>query len=110
MRRTQKSPLLLKDIRRRSVQQWDNDLPTDFANEFLEWSEELPNYRGATKPVDHMTVEIVKLHIIGDSSQNALLLYFEERRGVMNLIAQRACIGVWGNSCSTDEAVKYPKT
>ena len=64
--------LLLKDIWRLSGQQWDNNLPDDVSEKFLEWAAELPKLGEITIPRSYCrgTMETVELHVFGDSSQD----------------------------------------
>ena len=64
--------LLLKDIWRLSGQQWDNNLPDDVSEKFLEWAAELPKLSEITIPRSYFrgTIENVELHVFGDSSQD----------------------------------------
>ena len=63
--------LLLKDIWRLSGQQWDNNLPEDVSQKFLEWAAELPKLSEITIPRCYFrgTKKSVELHVFGDSSQ-----------------------------------------
>ena len=69
---TVKARLLLKDIWRLSGQQWDNNLPDDVSQTFLEWAAELPKLSEITIPRCYFrgTKESVELHVFGDSSQD----------------------------------------
>ena len=63
--------LLLKDIWRVSGQHWDEELPKDTVERFLEWSVELPKLAAITKPRSYFSgnFEHLELHMFGDSSQ-----------------------------------------
>ena len=62
--------LLLEDILRLTGQQWDNTLPDDVSEKFLEGAAELPNLSEMTIPSCYFrgTMESVELHVFGDSS------------------------------------------
>ena len=64
--------LLLKDIWRLSGQQWDNNLPDDVSEKFLEWAAELPKLSEITIPRSYFrgTIENFELHVFLDSSQD----------------------------------------
>ena len=64
--------LLLKDIWRLSGQQWDNNLPDDVGEKFLEWAAEVPKLSEITIPRAYFrgTIENVELHVFGDSYQD----------------------------------------
>ena len=64
--------LLLKDIFRLSGQQWDNKLPEDVGEKFLEWTAELPKLSEITIPRCYFRgiIESVELHVFGHSSQD----------------------------------------
>ena len=64
--------LLLKDIWRLSGQQWDNNLPDDVSEKFIEWAAELPKFSEITIPRSYFrgTIENVEIHVFGDSSQD----------------------------------------
>ena len=70
---TIKARLLLKDIWRLSGQQWDDNLPDEIVTKFLEWSRELSTLNEITIPRSYFcqTVEMIELHVFGDSSQDA---------------------------------------
>ena len=63
--------LLLKDIWRVSGQRWDEELPKDTVERFLEWSVELPKLAEITIPRSYFsgTFEDLELHMFGYSSQ-----------------------------------------
>ena len=63
--------LLLKDIWRVSGQHWDEKLPQDTVERFLEWSAELPKLAEITIPRSYFleNFEHLELHMFGDSSQ-----------------------------------------
>ena len=63
--------LLLKDIWRVSGQHWDEELPKDTVERFLEWSVELPKLAAITIPRSYFSgnFEHLELHMFGDSSQ-----------------------------------------
>ena len=63
--------LLLKDIWRVSGQHWDEELPKDTVERFLEWSVELPKLAAITIPRSYFSgnFEYLELHMFGDSSQ-----------------------------------------
>ena len=63
--------LLLKDIWRVSGQHWDEELPKDTVERFLEWSVELPKLAEITIPRSYFSgnFEHLELHMFGDSSQ-----------------------------------------
>ena len=63
--------LLLKDIWRVSGQYWDEELPKDTVERFLEWSVELPKLAEITIPRSYFAgnFEHLELHMFGDSSQ-----------------------------------------
>ena len=64
--------LLLKDVWRLSGQQWDNNLPDDVSENFLEWAAELPKLSDKKIPRSYFRgiIESVELHVFGDSSQD----------------------------------------
>ena len=66
--------LLLKDIWRVSGQHWDEELPRDTVERFLEWSVEQPKLPEITKSRSYFSgkFENLELHIFGESS-SALL-------------------------------------
>ena len=61
--------LLLKDLWRLSGQQWDNNLPENVSEKFLEWAAELPKLSKITIPRCYFRgiIESVELHVFGDS-------------------------------------------
>ena len=63
--------LLLKDIWRVSGQHWDEELPKDTVERFLEWSVELPKLAEITIPRSYFSGNFkqLELHMFGDSSQ-----------------------------------------
>ena len=63
--------LLLKDIWRVLGQLWDEELPKDKVERFLEWSEELLKLAGITIQRSHFSgnFEHLELYMFGDSSQ-----------------------------------------
>ena len=63
--------LLLKDIWRVSGQHWDEKLPKDTVERFLEWSVELLKLTEITIPRSYFygNFEHLELHMFGDSSQ-----------------------------------------
>ena len=63
--------LLLKDIWRVSGQHWDEELPKDTVERFLEWSVELTKLAEITIPRSYFSgkFEHLELHMFGDSSQ-----------------------------------------
>ena len=63
--------LLLKDIWRARGQYWDEELPKDTIENFLELSEELPKFSEITLPGSYFSgnFEQLELHMFGDSSQ-----------------------------------------
>ena len=69
---TVKARLLLKDIWRLNGQKWDDNLPDDIRNQFLEWMKELPSLSEITIPRSYFrgTLDCVELHMFGDSSQD----------------------------------------
>ena len=66
--------LLLKDIWRVSGQHWDEELPKDTVEKFLEWSVELPKFAEITLPRTYFSgnFELLELHMFGDSSQEVI--------------------------------------
>ena len=64
--------LLLKDNWRRSGQHWDEELPKDTVERFLEWSIELPKLGEIAIPRSYFSenFEHLELHMFGDSSQD----------------------------------------
>ena len=64
--------LLLKDLWRVSGQYWDEELPKDTVERFLEWSAELPKPDTFTVPRSYFSgnFEYPELHMFGDSSQD----------------------------------------
>ena len=64
--------LLLKDIWRVSGQHWDEELPIDTVERFLEWSVEQPKRVKITIPRSYFSgnFEHLELHMFGDSSQD----------------------------------------
>ena len=65
------SRLLLKDIWRVSGQHWDEELPKDTVEKFLEWSVELPKPAESTIPRSYFSGNFkhLELHMFGDTSQ-----------------------------------------
>ena len=63
--------LLQKDIWRVSGQRWDEELPKDTVERFLQWSVELPKLAEITIPRGYFSgnFEHLELHMFGDSSQ-----------------------------------------
>ena len=63
--------LLLKDIWCVSRQHWDEELPKDTVERFLEWSEELSQLAEIVIPRSYFSenFEHLELHVFGDSSQ-----------------------------------------
>ena len=63
--------MLLKDIWRVSGQHWDEELPNDTLERFLEWSVELPKLAKITIPRSYISVsfENLELHMFGYSYQ-----------------------------------------
>ena len=63
--------LLLKDIWRVSGQHWDEELPKDTVEKFLEWSVELPKLAEITIPRSYFSGNFkhLELHMFGDSSR-----------------------------------------
>ena len=68
-----KARLLWKDIWRLSGQYWDDNLPDENETKFLDWSKELSTLNEITTPISYFceTVEMIELHVFGDSSQDA---------------------------------------
>ena len=66
---TVKARLLLKENRRLSGEQWDDNIPGHLADTFLDWSEELTTLAEITIPRRYFDgqLEKVELHIFGDS-------------------------------------------
>ena len=64
--------LLLKDVWKISVQSWDDELPEDIRDKFLEWHSGLPLLWQLTIPRCYFTepVDQIELHMFGDSSQD----------------------------------------
>ena len=62
--------LLLKDICKISGQSWDDELPKDIRDKFLEWHSGLPLLGQLTIPRCYFTepVDEIELHMFGDSS------------------------------------------
>ena len=69
---TVRARLLLKDIRKISGQSWDDELPEDIRDKFLEWHSGLPLLGQLTIPRCFFTepVDQIELHMFGDSSQD----------------------------------------
>ena len=63
--------LLLKNIWRVSGQHWDEELPKDTVERFLEWSVKQPKLAEITIPRSYFSgnIEHLELHMFGDSSQ-----------------------------------------
>ena len=63
--------MLLKDICSVSRQHWNDELPKDAVEKFLEWSVKLLRLFEVTIPRSKVSgnFEHLKLHVIGDSSQ-----------------------------------------
>ena len=72
---TVRARLLLKDIWKISGQRWDDELPEDIRDKFLEWHSGLPLLGQLTIPRCYFTepVDPIELHMFGDSSQNVLV-------------------------------------
>ena len=66
---TVKARLLLRDIWKISGQIWDDELPQDIRDKFLEWHSGLPLLRQLTIPRCYFTepVDQIELHMFGDS-------------------------------------------
>ena len=69
---TVKARLLLKDIWRISGQKWDDDLPEEIKQQFLDWHSGLPLLGTLTIPRSYFTepFDRCELHTFGDSSQD----------------------------------------
>ena len=69
---TVRARLLLKDIWKISGQSWDDELPEDIRDKFLEWHSGLPLLGQLTIPRCYFTepVDQIELHMFGDSSQD----------------------------------------
>ena len=69
---TVRARLLLKDIWKISGQSWDDELPVDTRDNFLEWHSGLPLLGQLTIPRCYFTepVDQIELHMFGDSSQD----------------------------------------
>ena len=69
---TVRARLLLKDIWKISGQSWDDELPEDIRDKFLEWHSGLPRLGQLTFPRCYFTepVDQIELHMFGDSSQD----------------------------------------
>ena len=78
--------LLLKDTRRLSGQQWDDNLQDDIVTKFLEWSKELSALNEITIPKRYFcqTVERIELHVFGDSSQDVFSAVAFLREKIIN--------------------------
>ena len=63
---------LFKDIWKISGQSWDDELPEDIRNKFLEWHSGLPLLGQLTIPRCYFTepVDQIEHHVFGDSSQD----------------------------------------
>ena len=64
--------LLLEDIWKISGQTWDDELPEEIRDKFLEWHSGLPLLGQLTIPRSYFTepVDQIELHMFGDSSQD----------------------------------------
>ena len=71
-RYTIRACLLLKHLWKISGQSWDDDLPKDIRDKFLEWNSGLPLLGQLTIPRCYSTepVDQIELHMFGDSSQD----------------------------------------
>ena len=68
---TVRARILLKDIWKISGQSWDDELPEDIRDKFLEWHSSLALVGQLTIPRCYSTepVDQIELHMFGDSSQ-----------------------------------------
>ena len=69
---TIKARLMLKDIWKISGQQWDDPLPQNLSDAFIEWCSDLPILAELSIPRAFFRnpVECIELHMFGDSSQD----------------------------------------
>ena len=69
---TARARLLLRDIWKISGQSWDDELPEDIRDKFLEWHSGLPLLGQLSFPRCYFTepVDQIELHMFGDSSQD----------------------------------------
>ena len=67
--------LFLKDIWRVSGQHWDEKLPKDTVERFLEWSIKLPKLAQIAIPRNYFSgnFEHLELHMFGDSSREVFI-------------------------------------
>ena len=80
--------LLLKEIWRVSGQHWDEELPKDTVERFLEWSIELPELAKIAIPRNYFSgnFEHLELHMFGDSSQEVFsaVAFFRAQVNISN--------------------------
>ena len=69
---TVRARILLKDIWKIRGQSWDDELPDEVRDKFLEWHSGLPLVRQLTIPLCYFKepVDQIELHMFGDSSQD----------------------------------------
>ena len=102
--------LLHKDIRKISGQSWDDELPEDIRDKFLEWHSGLPLLGQLTTPRCYFTKPVgqIELHMFCDSSHEVFCavgllrarLELAQKSNILHLWQSSRCAHESTSSCS----------